>query len=181
MSCAIKANYHATIVSTVTHETWNHLVSEEVPVKKMHICPDAHALLITDFISHSASVLQLQFLYQVALANKVKDKVIVDIGSRLGAVLYSVSFRCYGNVNWTGYLVSVCYKGYLFTQAKKLIGIELNEWFCQLQRDIVKRYKMNDRIEVRTFLGDVYAYQAVHIWLAVIDYLQRYPASTWTA
>lgn len=44
-----------------------------------------------DFISHSASVLQLQFLYQVALADKVKDKVIVDVGSRLGAVLYAVS------------------------------------------------------------------------------------------
>ncbi|KAI8144043.1 hypothetical protein BJV82DRAFT_556879 [Fennellomyces sp. T-0311] len=80
-----------------------------------------------NFISHSASVMQLQFLYQVALANKVKDKVIVDIGSRLGAVLYS---------------------GYLFTQARKLIGVELNEWFCKLQQDMVKKYKMGDRIEV---------------------------------
>ncbi|KAI9498183.1 hypothetical protein BDB00DRAFT_755319 [Zychaea mexicana] len=80
-----------------------------------------------NFISHSASVMQLQFLYQVALANKVKDKVIVDIGSRLGAVLYS---------------------GYLFTQARKLIGVELNEWFCKLQQDMVKKYKMGDRIEI---------------------------------
>jgi hypothetical protein len=31
-------------------------------------------------------------LYQVALADKVKDKVIVDVGSRLGAVLYAVGF-----------------------------------------------------------------------------------------
>jgi hypothetical protein len=48
---------------------------------------------LTDFISHSASVLQLQFLYQVALANKTKGKTILDIGSRLGAVLYTVSVK----------------------------------------------------------------------------------------
>ncbi|KAI8394230.1 uncharacterized protein BYT42DRAFT_609961 [Radiomyces spectabilis] len=80
-----------------------------------------------NFISHSASVLQLQFLYQVALADKTKGKVIVDVGSRLGAVLYT---------------------GYLFTAAKKLIGVEINDWFCNLQRDMAKKYKMDDRIEV---------------------------------
>lgn len=53
-----------------------------------------------DFISHSASVLQLQFLYQVALADSVKDKVIVDIGSRLGAVLYTVSRYFKKNIAW---------------------------------------------------------------------------------
>ncbi|KAI9314435.1 hypothetical protein BX666DRAFT_1966548 [Dichotomocladium elegans] len=80
-----------------------------------------------NFISHSASVLQLQFLYQVVLADKSKDKVIVDIGSRLGAVLYT---------------------GHLFTRARKLIGVELNEWFCKLQEDMVSKYKMNDRVEI---------------------------------
>ncbi|GAN02913.1 conserved hypothetical protein [Mucor ambiguus] len=80
-----------------------------------------------NFISHSASVLQLQFLYQVALADKVKDKVIVDVGSRLGAVLYS---------------------GHLFTRASKLIGVEINEWFTKLQQDMIKKYKMDDRVQV---------------------------------
>ncbi|KAF7731840.1 hypothetical protein EC973_007671 [Apophysomyces ossiformis] len=80
-----------------------------------------------NFISHSASVLQLQFLYQVVLAEKLNGKVLVDIGSRLGAVLYS---------------------GYLFTKAKKLIGVEINEWFSRLQQDIVSKYKMNDRIKI---------------------------------
>ncbi|KAG2214437.1 uncharacterized protein EV154DRAFT_475513 [Mucor mucedo] len=80
-----------------------------------------------NFISHSASVLQLQFLYQVALADKVKDKVIVDVGSRLGAVLYA---------------------GHLFTRARKIIGVEINEWFTKLQKDMIKQYKMDDRIEV---------------------------------
>ncbi|KAG2174724.1 hypothetical protein INT43_005782 [Umbelopsis isabellina] len=80
-----------------------------------------------NFISHSASVLQLQFLYQVALANKTKGKTILDIGSRLGAVLYT---------------------GYLFTEAKKLIGVEINSWFHSVQADIVANYKMKDRIEL---------------------------------
>ncbi|RUO96074.1 hypothetical protein BC936DRAFT_142669 [Jimgerdemannia flammicorona] len=39
-------------------------------------------------------------------------------------------------------------QGYLFTDAKKLIGIELNEWFCNLQRDIIKKHRMTNRIEV---------------------------------
>ncbi|KAI9006628.1 hypothetical protein CLU79DRAFT_723727 [Phycomyces nitens] len=80
-----------------------------------------------NFISHSASVLQLQFLYQVVLADKVKDKVIVDVGSRLGAVLYS---------------------GHLFTRARKLIGVEINTWFSKLQQDMVNKYKMGDRIQI---------------------------------
>ncbi|KAI8976430.1 hypothetical protein BDB01DRAFT_853071 [Pilobolus umbonatus] len=80
-----------------------------------------------NFISHSASVLQLQFMYQVALANKTKNKVIVDVGSRLGAVLYA---------------------GHLFTTARKLIGVEINEWFCQLQQNMVKKYVMDDRIQI---------------------------------
>ncbi|GAB5585498.1 hypothetical protein Unana1_00398 [Umbelopsis nana] len=80
-----------------------------------------------NFISHSASVLQLQFLYQVALANKTSQKTILDIGSRLGAVLYT---------------------GYLFSDAKKLIGVEINSWFYNVQVDMVAKYKMKDRIEL---------------------------------
>ncbi|KAI7898300.1 uncharacterized protein BX663DRAFT_525355 [Cokeromyces recurvatus] len=80
-----------------------------------------------NFISHSASVLQLQFLYQVALGDKTKDKVIVNVGSRLGAVLYA---------------------GHLFTRARKIIGVEINEWFTKLQQDMITKYKMNDRVQV---------------------------------
>lgn len=98
-------------------------------------------MALSDFISHSASVMQLQFLYQVALANRVKDKVIVDIGSRLGAVLYS---------------------GYLFTRASKLIGVELNEWFCKLQQEMVNKYKMGDRVEVSYQDGYIDRYPLTH-------------------
>lgn len=43
-----------------------------------------------NYISHSASVVQLQFLFQVLLKDRIKDKVVLDVGSRLGAVLYAV-------------------------------------------------------------------------------------------
>ncbi|KAG0241070.1 hypothetical protein BGW41_006407 [Actinomortierella wolfii] len=80
-----------------------------------------------NFISHSASVLQLQFLFQVVLKDKLKNKTIVDVGSRLGAVLYA---------------------GHLFTEAKKLIGVEMNEYFCNLQTEMVRKHRLQDRIQV---------------------------------
>ncbi|GJJ76843.1 hypothetical protein EMPS_09202 [Entomortierella parvispora] len=80
-----------------------------------------------NFISHSATVVQLQFLYQVLLKDASKGKTILDIGSRLGAMLYA---------------------GYLFTDAKKLIGVEMNDYFCKLQQDMVRKHRMQDRIEI---------------------------------
>ncbi|KAG0332033.1 hypothetical protein BG004_001414 [Podila humilis] len=76
-----------------------------------------------NFISHSASVVQLQFLFQVLLKQKITPtSTILDVGSRLGAVLYA---------------------GYLFSDAKKLIGIEMNEYFSKLQRDMVRRHRLD--------------------------------------
>ncbi|KAF8958218.1 hypothetical protein BGZ46_002010 [Entomortierella lignicola] len=80
-----------------------------------------------NFISHSASVVQLQFLFQVLLKDKIKNKVVLDVGSRLGAVLYA---------------------GYLFTDASKLIGVEMNDYFCKLQTDIVRKHRLQDRIQI---------------------------------
>jgi hypothetical protein len=51
----------------------------------------------------------------------------MDVGSRLGAVLY------YAHV---------------FTPTKKLIGVEVNQYFANLQKKMVLKHKMNDRIEV---------------------------------
>lgn len=44
--------------------------------------------------------------------------------------------------------VYIEYQGYLFTKARKLIGVEINEWFSNLQRETVKKYKMEDRVQV---------------------------------
>ncbi|KAF9944068.1 hypothetical protein BGZ70_005073, partial [Mortierella alpina] len=80
-----------------------------------------------NFISHSASVVQLQFLFQVLLKDRIKNKVVLDVGSRLGAVLYA---------------------GHLFTDAKKLIGVEMNDYFCKLQTEMVRKHRLQDRIEI---------------------------------
>ncbi|KAF9551313.1 hypothetical protein EC957_009197 [Mortierella hygrophila] len=81
-----------------------------------------------NFISHSASVVQLQFLFQVLLkGERSAGKVILDVGSRLGAVLYA---------------------GHLFTEAKKLIGVEMNDYFCKLQTETVRKHHLQDRIEI---------------------------------
>ncbi|KAF9935453.1 hypothetical protein FBU30_000051 [Linnemannia zychae] len=80
-----------------------------------------------NFISHSASVVQLQFLFQVLLKDKIQGKTVLDVGSRLGAVLYA---------------------GHLFTEAKALVGIEMNEYFCNLQNEMVRKHRLQDRIEI---------------------------------
>lgn len=43
----------------------------------------------TEFISHSFSLMELKFLYQHVLPD-LTGKVVVDVGSRLGAVLFGV-------------------------------------------------------------------------------------------
>lgn len=57
----------------------------------------------------------------------VKGQTIVDVGSRLGPVLWN---------------------GYLFSHAKQLIGIELNKTFAALAQQIVDTNKFDDRIKV---------------------------------
>jgi hypothetical protein len=42
----------------------------------------------------------------------LKGKTVCDVGSRLGPVLYA---------------------GHLLSDAKRLVGVERNAWFCQLQ------------------------------------------------
>ncbi|KAL2745389.1 uncharacterized protein V1477_006244 [Vespula maculifrons] len=78
------------------------------------------------FISHSMSRDAIYFIFNTLLPT-LKGKTILDIGSRLGAVLYGA---------------------YVYTDAIKIIGIEMNKEFCDLQCSIVNQYKMNDRIEI---------------------------------
>lgn len=49
--------------------------------------------LFTDFISHSFSLVELKFLFQKMLPD-LSGKTLVDVGSRLGAVLYAVKQSC---------------------------------------------------------------------------------------
>ncbi|XP_012154438.2 uncharacterized protein LOC100877832 isoform X1 [Megachile rotundata] len=79
-----------------------------------------------NIISHSLSVADMLHIFHTVLPS-LKNKTVLDIGSRLGAVLYGA---------------------YILTPAKKIIGVEMNKEFCTLQHDVIDKYKMNDRIEV---------------------------------
>ena len=54
----------------------------------------------------------------------IKGRTVCDVGSRLGPVL------------WGGYHLS---------EAAKLVGVEMNSWFCDLQRKVVAKHGMSDR------------------------------------
>ncbi|XP_075388520.1 uncharacterized protein LOC142426848 isoform X2 [Tenrec ecaudatus] len=78
------------------------------------------------FISHSFSLVELKFIYHHVLPD-LSGKILVDVGSRLGTVLYG---------------------GYLYSSALQLYGVEMNEDFCQLQEMVIKKYQFTDRIKV---------------------------------
>ncbi|KAK7913145.1 hypothetical protein WMY93_013356 [Mugilogobius chulae] len=76
-----------------------------------------------EFLSHSFSVPELRFLFLNVLPD-LSGLVLVDVGSRLGAVLYA---------------------GHIFSSAQSLIGVELNQDFVKLQNQIVHKYGFEDR------------------------------------
>lgn len=86
----------------------------------------SHQTAPLGFISHSFSLMELKFIYHHVLPD-LSGKVLVDVGSRLGTVLYG---------------------GYLYSSASQLFGVELNGDFCQLQDMIIKKYQFTDRIKV---------------------------------
>ncbi|GFT23950.1 uncharacterized protein NPIL_432991 [Nephila pilipes] len=78
------------------------------------------------FISHSASVQRIEFIFQYMLPD-LSGKVLLDVGSRLGAILYGA---------------------YYCSAASKIIGIEINQDLCSLQNHIIDKYGLGDRIQV---------------------------------
>ncbi|GIY57121.1 hypothetical protein CDAR_466711 [Caerostris darwini] len=78
------------------------------------------------FISHSASVQRIEFIFQYMLPD-LSGKVLLDVGSRLGAILYGA---------------------YYCSSASKIIGVEINQDLCKLQNHIIEKYNLQDRIQV---------------------------------
>ncbi|XP_057200169.1 uncharacterized protein zgc:109986 isoform X4 [Triplophysa rosa] len=86
----------------------------------------SHRTAPLEFISHSFSIPELQFLFQNVLPD-LTGKQVIDVGSRLGAVLYG---------------------GYLYGAAAQLVGIEINSEFVKLQTMTVEKYGFSERIQV---------------------------------
>lgn len=93
-----------------------------------HLCVDCGSRNIhsSDIVSHSFSMDDLEILFQSVLPD-LHGKTLVDVGSRLGTVLYG---------------------GYVLSNAKLLIGIEMNQEFCSVSKSLLERFDMNDRTQV---------------------------------
>jgi len=78
------------------------------------------------FITHSCSRDRLEYIF-TSLLPPLQGKTVIDIGSRIGAVLYGA---------------------YYYSGATKILGIEMNSDMCRLQRSVVEKYKLGDRISV---------------------------------
>uniref|UniRef100_A0AAV2JFR0 Methyltransferase type 11 domain-containing protein n=1 Tax=Knipowitschia caucasica TaxID=637954 RepID=A0AAV2JFR0_KNICA len=82
--------------------------------------------VFAEFLSHSFSVPELRFLFLNVLPD-LTDRVLVDVGSRLGAVLFG---------------------GHVFSSASGLVGVELNQDFVTVQNQVIQKYGFEDRVQV---------------------------------
>ena len=90
-SCASKVLFTGTIAQTATHRISSRSVKLLLFAQNILLLSLTHSLFPLDFISHSVSNMDLRFIFQECLGDKLKGKVFVDIGSRLGSTLYVVS------------------------------------------------------------------------------------------
>lgn len=80
-------------------------------------------------LSHSFSLPQLRLLFSDGALGALAGKTLVDVGSRLGAVLWA---------------------GAAFSEAKRLVGIELSPFFDKVQRTIIDSFGLKARVQVRS-------------------------------
>ena len=91
-------------------------------------CKDCGSRNIDDltFTTHSCSKERLEFIFS-GLLPPLEGKTVIDIGSRVGAVLYGAFY---------------------YSEATKIIGIEINSDLCKLQKEVVETFKLGERISV---------------------------------
>lgn len=82
-------------------------------------------VLPLEFISHSMSAIEAKVIFTHILPN-LAGKIVLDIGSRLGTVLYC---------------------GSLYSKAFSLIGVEFNKELADLQIETIKKFGLN-RIKI---------------------------------
>lgn len=94
-----------------------------------------------NFISHSASVSQLRYIFSDEVLGSCESLTILDVGSRLGAILWGA---------------------FVFARPTRVIGIEKNSFFCSLQRTVIQTFKLS-RPQVEILEGDLRSFeQQVH-------------------
>ena len=112
------------------------LFAARPPKLSRSYCPDTtkpKECLSLEFLSHSLDLEELGFIFSSRCLGDLTGRTICDVGSRLGPVL------------WGAYHLSA---------AESIVGVEMNGWFCDLQRNVVASRSLSDRItviEVRLF------------------------------
>lgn len=93
----------------------------------LYYCKDCNSQSIghLSLVTHSATQAQVKFIFQYLLPD-LTGKTLLDVGSRLGPILYGA---------------------YLLTNAN-ILGVEIDENFCKIQQKIIQKYKFDDRIQV---------------------------------
>ena len=116
------------------------------------------------YVTHSCSKNTLEYIFRSILPPLNTNHTVLDVGSRLGAVLYGA---------------------YLFSGAGKLIGIEVNNELCELQNHVIQTFGFSDRASVihaeMTTRPDVFALADVIILNNVFEWFveAQYQHSMW--
>ncbi|XP_011557087.3 uncharacterized protein LOC105387971 [Plutella xylostella] len=102
---------------------------------KRYYCLDCHSRNIKDliFISHSMSRITMQYTFKVLLPRDLDEKQILDVGSRFGNILYGA---------------------YYLTNASHIIGVEINQKFCDIQKQIMSKFSI-DSNRVKMINSDI--------------------------
>ena len=79
-------------------------------------------------VSHSFSLPQLRLLFSKGALGDARGQTIVDVGSRLGAVLWA---------------------GAAYSSAARLVGVELSAHFARVQSRVVDSFRLGGRVQVR--------------------------------
>eukprot|EP00095_Tigriopus_kingsejongensis_P007271 maker-scaffold144_size312663-snap-gene-2.36 protein:Tk07271 transcript:maker-scaffold144_size312663-snap-gene-2.36-mRNA-1 annotation:"hypothetical protein L798_15132" len=77
-------------------------------------------------VTHSCSRNQLEFIFTCLLPELPAHKKVVDVGSRLGAVLYAA---------------------YCYTPCQNILGIEMNQDLCDITGTTIAKFHLGNRIQ----------------------------------
>ena len=80
-----------------------------------------------EFVTHSCSRARLEYLFTSLLPPLAPDAKILDVGSRLGAVLFGA---------------------FHLTVAGDIVGVEMNGEHCAVAEGVVKEFGMGYRIRL---------------------------------
>lgn len=110
---------------------------DEVDVEEMtnngkiptHFCRNCGGKDIgeVELITHSCGRDDLEFIFDALLPELNGGKVVLDVGSRIDAVLFGA---------------------YIYTNSSTIIGVEMNTDLCNLALETTQQFKMQDRIQI---------------------------------